>query len=389
MRTGGIAILALASLRRHPVRTFVLAATVGIVVGLPLVIDAALGAYVQTVTARARNTPLLVGPWGGATDLLLDALYLRRNTRASIERYAITRACEEVDAGTISLHLRHGAAGFPLVGTDLDYFSLRKLRCADGKLPLRLGDCVLGAEVAKSTGLGAGETLLSDPEGVLDVVGGFGTRLRITGVLAPRGTADDRAVFCDIKTTWVIDGIGHGHENVDGPILYGDVPAAPVDLTQHRAVDAENLESFHFHGDPETFPISAAIIVPETLKDSLLVRGRLTTIEDGAQAIVPTRALDDLLSVVLRIQGIVEMLTVTLGAATGLLLLLVGFLALRLRRVELLTLSAIGVSRRAIVALIASEWFFVLLAGVAVALLLAAATRRFGAEILESTIIHM
>ena len=63
MKSGGILHLAICSLRRHAGRTLVLAATVGIVVGLPLVIDAALGAYVQTVTARARATPILAGPW--------------------------------------------------------------------------------------------------------------------------------------------------------------------------------------------------------------------------------------------------------------------------------------------------------------------------------------
>ena len=389
MSSGGIAYLALRSLRRHPLRSFVLVATVGIVLGLPLVIDAALGAYVETVTARARTTPLLAGPWGGATDLLLDALYLRPNSRASIESGAITRACAGVDARTIHLHLRHQAAGLPLVGTDLDYFELRGLRCAEGRLPLRLGDCVLGAEAAEVIGLGAGDTLLSDPEGVLDVVGGFGTRLRITGVLARRGGADDRAIFCDVKTAWVIDGIGHGHENVDGPILYGDVPAAPVDLAQHSAVDGENVDSFHFHGDPEGFPISAAILVPASIEDGLLVRGRLATVADGAQVIVPTQALDDLLAVVLRIQGIVEMLAVTLGAATALLLLLVGVLALRLRRVELATLKAIGVPRRGIFTLIASEWVLVLVAGAVTAGLLALATQRFGAQILEHTIINL
>jgi len=386
---GGIVHLALCSLRRRPLSSVVLVATVGVVVGLPLVIDAALGAYVETITARARATPLLVGPWGGQTDLLLDALYLRPNRRASFEHGALLRACEGVDAQAISLHLRHGAAGFPLVGTDLDYFELRGLRCAEGRLPLRLGHCVLGAQVAETTGLGAGDSLLSDPEGVLDVVGGFGTRLQVTGVLAERGTADDRAVFCDVKTAWVIDGIGHAHADVDAPTAYGDLPAAPTDLALLRAVDAKNLASFHFHGDPETFPISAGIVVPATPEDGLLVRGRLTTVDDGAQSIVPTRALDDLLAVVLRIRGIVEMVTATLAGATLLLLVLVGALALRLRRVELDTLAAIGVSRRAILALIVSEWTVVLIAGVAAAGLLTVATRHFGARILEHTIINL
>jgi putative ABC transport system permease protein len=219
-------------------------------------------------------------------------------------------------------------------------------------------------------------------------VAGFGTRLRITGVLAPNGTADDRAVFCDVKTAWVIDGIGHGHEDVDDSSFYGDVPAAPVDLPQHAGVDEANLSSFHFHGVPADFPLSAAIVVPATEAEGLLVRGRLTTPEAGAQAIVPTQALDELLAVVLRIQGIVHLLTSVLAAITLVLLVLIGILALRLRRIELATLAAIGVRRRAIVGLIACEWSFVLLAGAAAAVGLALATHRWGAEVLEGLIIR-
>ncbi len=386
MSTGGIWYLALASLRRHGLRTLVLVATVGIVVGLPLVCDATLSAYMKTVTARARATPILVGPLGGETDLLLDALYLRPDDRSSITQGALRSACADIDARTIPLHLRHRAAGFALVGTDLGYFELRDLRCAEGHLPLRLGDCVVGDEVAARAGVGAGDVLLSDPEGVLDMVAGFGTRLRITGVLAPNGTADDRAVFCDVKTAWVIDGIGHGHEDVDGTSSFGDVPAARVDLPQHSGVDDSNLGSFHFHGDPADFPLSAAIVVPATEAEGLIVRGRLTTAEAGAQAIVPTQALDELLAVVLRIQGIVHLLTSVLAAITLILLVLIGILALRLRRVELATLAAIGVRRRAIAGLIVCEWSFILLAGAAAAAVIAFATHRWGAELLEGFI---
>lgn len=383
MKTGGIAYLAVASLRRHRLQTAILVATVGVVVGLPLVTDVTLAAYTSAITARARATPILVGPRGGETDLLLDALYLRPDGRSSLPVRVVQQAVEGVDGQTIPLHLRHRVAGFPLVGTDLGYFGLRGLRCAEGHMPLRLGDCVVGAEAAAQMGVGANDVLLSDPEGVLDVIGGFGTRLRITGILAPNATADDRAVFCDVKTAWVIDGIGHGHEDVDASRVYGDVPSAPVDLPRLAGVDDTNLGRFHFHGDPSGFPLRAAIVVPASATEGLIARGRLADPDSGGQAIVPTQALDQLLEVVMRIQGIVRMLTSVLAAITLVLLVLIGVLALRLRRVELATLAALGVRRGAIVGWIVSEWSFLLLAGTASAAVLTLVSRRWGVQLLE------
>ena len=44
--------------------------------------------------------------------------------------------------------------------------------------------------------------------------------MRVTGVLAATGTADDEAVFADIKTAWLIEGLAHGHDDVaDAEVL--------------------------------------------------------------------------------------------------------------------------------------------------------------------------
>lgn len=386
--TGGLLHLALCSLRRHRTRTSLLVAAVGLAMGLPLVSNAALTAYRQAVTARARSTPLLVGSWGGQTDLLLNALYLRPGQGETFPQGALDRACRGLEARAIRLHLKHRAGGYPLVGTDLDYFALRRLTLASGRRPLRLGDCVLGSRVAEATGLEVGDSILSDAEGVLDVVGGFGTRLRITGILKPTGEVDDRAVFCDVKTAWLVDGIGHGHEKVDGPAELGGIPAAPVDLEKHGAVDGQSLAGFHFHGDPREFPLNAAIVVADSPDDALIVRGRLAQVEDEAQAIVPVRALDDLLAIVLKIQSTLTVMIAGLSLAMALLLLLIGVLALRLRRTELATLAAIGVRPGAVRLLIASEWVMVLIGGAAVAAALALATHQWGARLLENMIIN-
>ena len=47
-----------------------------------------------------------------------------------------------------------------------------------------------------------------------DLSAEYPLKMRVTGILAPTGTPDDLAVFTDVKTAWVIDGIGHGHDDL-------------------------------------------------------------------------------------------------------------------------------------------------------------------------------
>src|SRR5690606_26661319 len=98
--------------------------------------------------------------------------------------------------------------------TSLDYFEFRTLRQREGTLPLMLGDCVVGAEVAQALGLHPGDALVSDPENVFNLAGAYPLKMHVAGVLEPRATDDDRAVFVDIKTAWVIAGLGHGHQDM-------------------------------------------------------------------------------------------------------------------------------------------------------------------------------
>ena len=100
----------------------------------------------------------------------------------------------------------------PIVGTSIEYFSFRDLRPAVGRLPAQLGDCVLGARAAARTEAEVGGQVMSSPESVFDIKGVYPLKMNVVGILEPTGTPDDDAVFVDVKTTWVIAGVGHGHE---------------------------------------------------------------------------------------------------------------------------------------------------------------------------------
>ena len=95
--------------------------------------------------------------------------------------------------------------------------------------------------------------------------------MKVAGVLKPTGTPDDLAVFVDIKTAWVIEGLAHGHQDLSRPeaspgVLRteGTRIVANASVVEYNEITPENVASFHFHGDPATFPITSVIVIPRT-----------------------------------------------------------------------------------------------------------------------------
>ena len=138
---------------------------------------------------------------------------------------------------------------------------------------------MLGAAAAEKLGVQPGDKLMSDPENVFDLAGSYPVNMHVKGILAPTGTADDGAVFVDIKTEWLILGIMHGHQDATtaDPSLLLERDAsnivASAALLPYQEVTASNAASFHMHGDPATFPVSAIIAVPHDDKSAAILRG--------------------------------------------------------------------------------------------------------------------
>ena len=123
-----------------------------------------------------------------------------------------------------------------------------------------------------------GDQVLSSAGSAFDVAGAFPLKMPVVGVLKPTSTVDDEAVFVDVKTTWVISGLAHGHDNVnaapegDPGVLKreeGNVVANATVLS-YTQITPENLQSFHFHGDPDGFPVDAVLAVPTNRKSGIL-----------------------------------------------------------------------------------------------------------------------
>ncbi|MGY8686468.1 MAG: hypothetical protein ACKVHP_01820, partial [Verrucomicrobiales bacterium] len=196
----------------HRMRTVILVICLSLTFILPVYLHFLIRAYESSLTERARETPLVIGPRGNPFELVLRTLYFT-DTGKDVTRFSLAdqHSVESHQRGmVIPMHLGYTASDAPVIGTSLEYFAHRKLTPIKGTLPLVLGDAILGHKVAESLQLGPGDSLLTDQTSLYNIAAEQPLRLHVTGVFPKQDSLDDRAIFVDIKTAWVIAGIGHG-----------------------------------------------------------------------------------------------------------------------------------------------------------------------------------
>ena len=377
----------------HRVKTAILVTAITLILYVPVGLRVLVDQSAEELTARAAATPLVIGAKGSPLELVLNTLYFASDVPAPMRYAQLDRVAGSDLAAAIPVYTRFRVQAQPIVGTSLEYFPFRGLRLAAGRQMAVLGECVVGAAAAEALGVTVGDAVISSPESVVDLAGSYPLRMQVVGVLEPTDGPDDDAVFVDVKTAWVIAGLGHGHEDLADPdaadqVLSRDQEGivANASVMEFNEITPDNIDTFHFHGDLSDFPLTAVIAVPPDERDAALLRGRYQAAEDPAQIVVPTEVMDELLGTILTVQRFVVAGAVILGLATLASACLVFLLSLRLRRRERDTLFKIGGSRAAVAMVMASEVVVVLAAGVLLAAAMTLATREFGALLVRALV---
>ena len=349
-------------------KTIVLITSITLIAFLPLALQVVLNESEQQLRSRAVDTPLLIGAKGSALDLVMSSLYFDDEVPESINMQAVRLVDDSGLALAIPLYVRFQARGFPIVGTVLDYLYYRDLKVEQGRMFTVLGEAVIGADVAERLQVGPGDSLVSSPDNLFDIAGVYPLKMKITGVLARNHSPDDLAVFVDTKTAWVIQGFGHGHEDLarssDATVILKQdekTVTANAKLMQFTEINVDNIDSFHFHGDESIYPITAILTVPDDEKSAAILRGRFIDNEQY-QAIKPDDVIDGLMENIFRIRTVINAVIVIVAIATVLTIVLVFILSLRIRRDELETIYRIGCSRMTTVRLLAAEILIIIVA---------------------------
>ncbi|MBM4105031.1 MAG: FtsX-like permease family protein [Phycisphaerae bacterium] len=369
-------------------QTAILVACLAVAFLLPIGGRLLLDRWSTELRARANATPLVVGRAGSPIELVLAALHFQRRDLPPIEFGEVLALDGRPELVAVPLSLGFTARGRPIVGTRLDYFERRGLRPAAGSLPLRLGDCVLGATVARELDLAPGDSLFSDPREAYDLATAPPLRMLVRGVLAPSGTSDDDAVFADLRTAWILGGLLHGHADPvrlpEAAILGRDGERIVVDegIREYFEVTDGNLAGFHLHGEESSMPVSAILVFPQDARTSVIEEGRLDA-PATRQAVRPAEVIDELLATVARVKRLFDAVTAVLVATTVLLASLVIALSLRARRGEILVMQAIGASPWTIRRVLAGEIAVVAIAAIVAGALAAWAISHTAPDLLR------
>lgn len=366
--------LAVRYVLRHRFQSALLAGALGLVFTLPLCLRVLIDHAQRELRARAAATPQIVGTRGSALDLMMTALYFKRENLTALPFGTVSELRQNPSAAAIPLHVRFAAQGAPIVGTELDYFAFRGLRMAAGRQIVRLGDCVVGANLAKKRKLLPGGHVFSTPELAFDMAGVYPLKMRVMGVLTPNGTPDDDAIFVDLKTSWLIEGRSHGHDDLkkDESVILAEEEHNIVGnaaVRMFNEVTDANIASFHFHGDLSTYPISAVILLPKSAKAEALLAGQFARSKDK-QLIRPQDEMEALLAQLVKLEGFAASALLLTATAALFVTALVFALSFRLRRREFQTLEDVGVSRRSLISVKVLEIAIIGVAAVAIGLLL-------------------
>jgi len=325
---------------------------------------------------------------------VINTLYFEQEEIESINLKTVDVLNETGFGYSIPVLSAFNAREFPIVGTNLDYFNFRNLTVLEGRTLRYVGECVIGRRVAERLNLKPGDSLISSPENFFDLAGVYPLKMEIVGVLETSDSPDDLAVFTDLKTNWIIMGLGHGHEdlqNVFDPTLVlkrdsGNVTAS-AKLYIYNEVNGKNQDSFHFHGKLNDYPITSILFVPDDQKSATLLRGRFESGEMAEQIVVPAHVVENLLQSIFRIKQIFDTVFILVGVATLLILGLIVMLTLRLRKDELYTMFTIGSSRSKIIEIIGFELIITIFLSLLMALILYSLTAYFVDDFIRQFII--
>ena len=386
--------LSLQYIHHHRLKLAVLSLAITLVLWLPLAIQGMVDQTADQLLQRANSTRLVIGAPGSPLELSLGSLYFKSRTEKTLA-YAELAALEETGyARGIPLYYSFRVQEYPIVGTSPEYLTHRGLKLASGRAVAILGEAVIGANIAREMNIGVGDHVISSPESVFDLAGVYPLKMPVVGVLAPSLGPDDDAIFVDIKTSWVIQGLGHGHQELNsseaiGQILKrdGDNIVANASVRQYNQITADNLDSFHFHGDNDDTPISAIIPLPHSGKAAELLLAHYQEQRETVQIVRSQRVVTELLDTIFTVRDYIVVGIALVAVATGTVALLVFYLSLRLRRGERFTLARIGASNLQIHVLMATEVLVVALISLVLASLLTLLTWQFGLALMQQLLV--
>ena len=391
----GIFYLALRHIRYHALRSLTFVLVVATLITIPLLGRLLTHAAEVRMLSRAEATPLVYGAKGSALELVLAGAYFRGSLEVNATMADYRWLLSTKLAQLAPIHWAGSSATYPIIGTDIEYLSLRSLEVAEGRKPVRVGEVVLGAEVATALRLGVGDEILSDAEQAFDLAGAYPVGMTVSGILAHSNSPDDGAILTDLKTSWIVAGFGHGHEDLSTAVQSSilkqseDLVTANASLPTHIQITSDNLDSFHLHGSDETQLLTAVLVFPDDVKAAALIQGRVADQRLSHQIIRPIQPIGGLLENVFAVKKVLDRVIVALSVAALFALGLILALSVQMRSREFDIAQRLGGRKGLPALLVLGELSLLCLAALAVSAALVGVVQSAGTEVINAWLLEV
>jgi putative ABC transport system permease protein len=223
--------------------------------------------FAQTVS----GTDLIVGTRGSPLQLMLYTVFRLGEPTGTLRWESAQALARHPDvAWTIPIALGDSHRGFPVVGTNADYFAYfrygsgKHLRIAAGEPFAQLFDTVLGADVAERLRYRVGDRIvLAHGSGGLGLAEHADKPFTVSGILARTGTPVDRSVHIGLEAMEAIHLDWQGGAPLPGLSIPAEyvrkfdltpkaVTAVLIGLKSRSAVFAMQRELARWPGEPLT-----------------------------------------------------------------------------------------------------------------------------------------
>jgi putative ABC transport system permease protein len=355
-----VIFLALSSLWHRRVPTALTMVSIAMSVALYVGVDKTRNATREAFSGAISKVDLIVGPRAGSIGVLLYSVFHVGSPTHVVSMKAVSyaRSLPQVD-WVVPFSLGDGYRGFPVVGTEQQFFSHYKVR--DGKSPsFSLGgvfrgssDVVIGADVAREGRLKLGDKIVLS-HGHTEDGDGFERHeehpFTVSGVLAVSGSPLDRSLFVSL------DGLGEIHRNLIESGDDHDKKETAGDHDHHHEHEHEHGSFDDKDGQLITTAVSGFFLGTKERSQALALQRTLNTWDgDALLAIMPGMAMAELwknLSIFETALLIISM-AVVLSGILGLFVSL--FIVSGQRRREMMVLRAVGAGPVTILGLLAGE----------------------------------
>jgi len=214
-------------------------------------------------------------------------------------------------------------------------------------------EAVLGAAVARKTGLNIGDTF--QPTHGIGPAGDKHTEFTVVGILAPTGTSNDRALFANLEGFYLLEGHALAPEE-DGSAAEADAPQESHAAQEHHHEETDHAEQPQPLPEAQREVTSILVVCNNSLQPMILDQRINKGKERIAQAVAPGGVVSRLLERFIGpVRVVLLVLTVLIVVVAGISILVSIYNSMSERSHDIAVMRALGASRAAVMGIVLVE----------------------------------